>query len=66
MSADDGKVLANLPIGAGVDATKFDGKNVFASTRDGKLVVAGVAFSSHLITTITSGLPVIQPEPRFR
>jgi hypothetical protein len=41
MSADDGKVLADLPIGAGVDATKFDGTNAFASSRDGKLIVAG-------------------------
>jgi DNA-binding beta-propeller fold protein YncE len=39
MSADDGKVLADLPIGAGVDATKFDG-NVFASCGDGTLTVA--------------------------
>src|SRR4030088_1945972 len=38
MSTADGKVLVDLPIGAGVDATKFDGKNVFASSRDGKLV----------------------------
>ncbi len=40
MSADDGKVLADLPIGAGVDATKFDGHQAFASCRDGKLAVA--------------------------
>jgi hypothetical protein len=39
MSADDGKVLADLPIGAGVDATKFDG-DVFASCADGTLTVA--------------------------
>ncbi len=39
MSADDGKVLSDLPIGAGVDATKFDG-DVFASCRDGTLTVA--------------------------
>ena len=39
MSADDGKVLADLPIGAGVDATKFDG-DVFASCGDGTLTVA--------------------------
>ncbi len=39
MSADDGKVLADLPIGAGVDATAFDG-DVFASCRDGTLAVA--------------------------
>jgi len=41
MSTDDGKVLADLPIGAGVDATRFDGRHVFASCRDGKLEVAG-------------------------
>ena len=41
MSADDGKVLADLPIGAGVDATRFDGTHAFASCRDGKLQVAG-------------------------
>ncbi|HEY3973475.1 MAG TPA: YncE family protein [Candidatus Sulfotelmatobacter sp.] len=41
MSADDGKVLADLPIGAGVDATKFDGTQAFASTRDGNLTVVG-------------------------
>lgn len=39
MSADDGKVIADLPIGAGVDATKFDG-DVFASCGDGTLTVA--------------------------
>lgn len=41
MSADDGKVLADLPIGAGVDATKFDGAQAFASCRDGGLYVIG-------------------------
>jgi DNA-binding beta-propeller fold protein YncE len=39
MSADDGKVLADLAIGAGVDATKFDG-DAFASCGDGTLAVA--------------------------
>jgi DNA-binding beta-propeller fold protein YncE len=39
MSADDGKVVADLPIGAGVDATKFDG-DAFASCGDGTLTVA--------------------------
>jgi len=39
MSADDGKVLADLPIGPGVDATQFDG-DAFASCRDGTLAVA--------------------------
>jgi hypothetical protein len=41
MSSDDGKVLASLPIGAGVDATGFDGTEALASCRDGKLEVAG-------------------------
>jgi DNA-binding beta-propeller fold protein YncE len=39
MGADDGKVLADLAIGVGVDATKFDG-DVFASCGDGTLTVA--------------------------
>jgi hypothetical protein len=41
MSAEDGKVLSALPIGAGVDATKFDAGQAFASCRDGSLTVAG-------------------------
>ncbi len=40
MSTSDGKVLSDLPIGAGVDATKFDGSQVFASCGDGELAVA--------------------------
>jgi hypothetical protein len=39
MSTEDGTVLADLPIGAGVDATQFDG-DIFASCRDGTLAVA--------------------------
>jgi DNA-binding beta-propeller fold protein YncE len=39
MGADDGKVLADLAIGAGVDATKFDG-DAFASCGDSTLTVA--------------------------
>lgn len=39
MSTVDGKVVADLPIGAGVDATKFDGAQAFASCGDGSLVV---------------------------
>ena len=39
MSADDGKVLAALPIGAGVDATQFS-CDAFASCRDGTLAIA--------------------------
>jgi len=39
MSTDDGKIVADLPIGAGVDATRWDGHQAFASCRDGKLTV---------------------------
>jgi hypothetical protein len=41
MSTKDGKVLADLPIGAGVDATKFHAGQAFASCGDGSLIVAG-------------------------
>jgi len=40
MSTDDGKVLADLPIGAGVDAVKYHGGFAFASCGDGSLTVA--------------------------
>jgi len=40
MSTEDGKVLADLPIGAGVDATKFHAGHAFASCGDGTLTVA--------------------------
>ena len=40
MSTDEGKVIADLPIAAGVDATRWDGYQAFASTREGKLSVA--------------------------
>ena len=39
MDAASGKVIADLPIGAGVDATKFDSGDAFASCRDGTLAV---------------------------
>ena len=57
MNADDGKILAALPIGAGVDAVQFDG-DVFASCRDGSLAVARQlpqgAF--HVIQTVATPL----------
>ena len=40
MSTDDGKVLADLPIGEGVDAIKIHNGQAFASCRDGTLAVA--------------------------
>jgi DNA-binding beta-propeller fold protein YncE len=41
MNADNGNAEASLPIGVGVDATKFMAGKAFASCRDGKLFVAG-------------------------
>ena len=41
MSTEDGTVEAALPIGAGVDATKVDRGQAFASCRDGSLTVIG-------------------------
>jgi hypothetical protein len=58
MSTDDGKVLADLPIGAGVDATKYDGHEAFASSRDGKLAVAGEVASGkfEIVQTVTTAV----------
>ena len=57
MSTADGKVLADLPIGAGVDAAKFDGHDAFASCRDGKLEVAGdVGGKFQILQTVTTPL----------
>jgi DNA-binding beta-propeller fold protein YncE len=39
MNAEDGKVLASLPIGGGVDGTAFSGGTAFASCSDGTLSV---------------------------
>jgi outer membrane protein assembly factor BamB len=41
MNEADGKVIADLPIGAGVDATKFHAGHAFASAGDGTLTVVG-------------------------
>jgi hypothetical protein len=40
MSADDGRILGDVPIGAGVDATRIDRGLAFASCRDGTLTIA--------------------------
>jgi hypothetical protein len=42
MSTEDGKILASVPIGAGVDATGFVGGQAFASCRDGSVTVGGM------------------------
>ena len=57
MSADDGKIIADLPIASGVDATRWDGHQAFASTREGKLTVTeekGGKFE--IVQTVTTGI----------
>jgi DNA-binding beta-propeller fold protein YncE len=67
MSTDDGKVIADLPIGAGVDATKFDGHQAFASCRDGKLHVAGETapgkFDIQQVVTTALGAKTMDVDP---
>ena len=41
INAADGMVMAELPIGPGVDAAAFDGKRAFVSCGDGTLAVVG-------------------------
>jgi hypothetical protein len=43
MSTESGKVIADLPIGAGVDAVKIDSNEYFASAGDGTLAVVGTS-----------------------
>ena len=45
MSTANGKILGDLPIGAGVDATRFEDGEAFASSADGTLTVASKASS---------------------
>ena len=52
MSADDGKIIASLPIGSGVDATKFHDGQVFASCRDGQLIVAAEVGGKYVVQQI--------------
>lgn len=58
MSTEDGKVLADLPLGAGVDATKFDGQQAFASCRDGKMSVVGETAPDkfEIVQTVTTAV----------
>jgi YVTN family beta-propeller protein len=44
MSTKSGKILGDLPIGAGADATKIDSGEYFASAGDGTLAVIGTSF----------------------
>lgn len=40
MNTENGAIEGSVPIGAGVDATGVDGRQAFASCRDGSLIVA--------------------------
>ena len=53
MDAATGKVTASLPIGPGVDATKVDGAQAFASSADGTLAVASLKDGKLLQTVKT-------------
>src|SRR6201987_4046627 len=67
MSTDDGKVIADLPISAGVDATKFDGQQAFSSCRDGKLHVAAETapgkFDIQQVVTTALGAKTMDVDP---
>jgi len=57
MSTDDGKVIGDVPIAAGVDATRWDGHQAFASTREGKLNVAEEKGGKwETVQSVTTGL----------
>jgi len=57
MSTDDGKVIADLPIAAGVDATRWDGHQAFASCREGNLSVAEERSGKfEIVQTVTTGV----------
>lgn len=49
LSTETGKMVADLPIGEGVDATKAYGGQAFASARDGSLTVVGEASGKFVV-----------------
>jgi DNA-binding beta-propeller fold protein YncE len=57
MNAEDGKIIADLPIGAGVDATKIGGDQAFASCRDGSLTVASERNGKHVVDQVVQTAP---------
>ena len=67
MNTETGKVVAALPIGSGVDATKFAAGQVFASCGSGELFVAsqknGAWQIDHVIKT-ASGARTMDLDPR--
>jgi DNA-binding beta-propeller fold protein YncE len=57
MSTQEGQIVADLPIGPGVDATGFAG-DAFASCRDGTLTVAREVTPGHFEVVQTVKTPV--------
>lgn len=57
MNADYGRVVADLPIGAGVDATAYADGRAFASCRDGTLTVASKASGSWAVDQVLATKP---------
>ena len=57
MSTEDGKVLADLPIGDHVDAVKIDGGQIFASCADGTLAVVNETSPGKFAMTQTVKTP---------
>jgi len=57
MSTRDGKIVADLPIGAGVDATKTAGNLAFASCGDGTLTVVAPHNGSYLVQQVVQTAP---------
>lgn len=57
MSTDNGKVLADLPIGGHVDAVKIDNDQIFASCADGTLAVVNETSPGKFVITQTVKTP---------
>ncbi len=57
MSAADGQVLAELPIGVGNDATAFVGGKAFASCRDGTLTVVSKVDGKYVVEQTVKTAP---------
>jgi DNA-binding beta-propeller fold protein YncE len=57
MNADTGAVLDSLPIGKGVDATKFDAGVAYASTGDGTLTAASMQGGKWAVVQVVKTAP---------
>jgi len=68
MSLDGGRVISDLPIGEGVDATAFNNGEAFSSSRDGSLAVAAAtsagAFAIKQVLKTGVGARTMGVDPR--